>query len=65
MEDIEILLVRSWLCWLGYVFRMEDDCLVKFLLYGELIEGICFVGWLKFRYKDMCKSVLKCGNVFG
>ena len=63
MEDIEILLVRSRLRWLGHVSRMEDDRPVKSLLYGELTEGTRPVG--RPRYKDTCESTLKCGNALG
>ena len=65
VEDIEILLVRSRLRWLGHVSRMEDDRPVKSLLYGELTEGTRPVGRPKLRYKDTCKSALKCGNALG
>ena len=66
VEYIEILLVRSRLRWLGHVSRMEDDRPVKSLLYGELTEGTRPVGRPKLiRYKDTCKSVLKCGNALG
>ena len=58
VEDIEILLVRSRLRWLGHVSRMEDNRPVKSLLYGELAEGTRPVGRPKLRYKDTCKSVV-------
>ena len=45
--------------------RMEDDRPVKSLLYGELAEGTRTVGRTQLRYKDTCKSVLKCRNAFG
>ena len=54
VEDIEILLVRSRLRWLGHVSRMEDNRPVKSLLYGELTEGTRPVGRPKLRYKDTC-----------
>ena len=44
---------------------MEDDRPVKSLLYGELTEGTRPVGRPKLRYKDTCKSALKCGNALG
>ena len=44
---------------------MEDDRPVKSLLHGELTEGTRPVGRPKFRYKDTCKSVLKCDNALG
>ena len=43
---------------------MEDDHLVKSLLYGELTEGTRPAGRPKLGYKDTCKSVLKLGNAF-
>ena len=55
----------SQLHWLGHVSRMEDDRPVKSLLLGELTEGIRPVGRPKLRYKDTCKSMLKCGNALG
>ena len=44
---------------------MEDNRPVKSLFYGELTEGTRPVGRPKFRYKDTCKSALKCGNALG
>ena len=65
VDDIEILLVRSRLRWLGHVSRMEDNRPVKYLLYGELTEETRPVGRSKLRYKDTCQSALKCGNAIG
>ena len=65
VEDIEILLVRSRLRWLGNVSRMEDNHPMKSLLYGELTEETRPVGRPKLRYKDTCTSALKCGNALG
>ena len=48
-----------------HVSRMEDDRPVKSLLYGESTEGTRPVGRPKLRYKDTCKSALKCGNALG
>ena len=62
-EDIEIVLVKNRLRWLGHVSRMDDDRPVKSLLYGELFNGTRPVGRPKLRYKDTCKSVLKSGKV--
>ena len=62
-EDIEITLVKSRLRWLGHISRMEDERPVKSLLYGELDKGTRPVGRPNLRYKDTCKSVLKCGNI--
>ena len=38
-EDIEVMLVRSRLRWLGHVCRMDDNRPQKQLLYGELASG--------------------------
>ena len=62
-EDIEVILVRNRLQWLGHVSRMDDDRPVKSLLYGELESGTRPIGRPKLRYKDTCKSVLKLGGV--
>lgn len=62
-EDIETILIKSRLRWLGHVTRMDDDRPVKSLLYGELDKGSRSVGRPKLRYKDICKSVLKLGRM--
>ena len=61
-EDIEILLVKSRLRWLGHVSRMENDRPVKSLLYGDLSERKRPVGRPKLIYKDTCKCALKCDD---
>lgn len=61
-EDIEIMLIKSRLRWLGHVSRMDDDRPVKALTYGELDKGTRPVGRPKLRYKDTCKSVLESGR---
>ena len=43
--DIEIILVRNRLCWMGHVARMPDVRPVKALLYGVLEEGSRRVGY--------------------
>ena len=65
VEDIEIILIRSWLRWLGHVSRMDNERPVKAWLYGELVESTRPVGRPKLRYKITCKSALKCGDVLG
>ena len=62
-EDIEIILIKSRLRWIGHVARMNDDRPVKSLMYGELDKGSRSVGRPKLRYKDTCKSVLKLGRM--
>ena len=61
-EDIEVMLVRSRLRWLGHVCRMDDNRPQKQLLYGELASGSRPVGRPKLRVKDSCKSILKSGQ---
>ena len=63
IEDMEVKLVRTHLRWLGHVCRMEEDRPVKELLYCELAHGSRPVGRPKLRFKDTCKSALKCGHV--
>ena len=62
-EDIEIILIKSRLRWLGHVARMNGDRTVKSLMYGELFKGSRSVGRPKLRYKNTCKSVLKLGKM--
>ena len=62
-EDIEIMLIKSRLRWLGHVSRMDDDRPVKTLMYGELDKGTRPVGRPKLRFKDTCKSILKSGKI--
>ncbi|PFX20644.1 hypothetical protein AWC38_SpisGene14894 [Stylophora pistillata] len=60
VEDMEVMLVRTRLRWLGHVSRMDNDRLVKQFLYFELAHGSRPVGRPKVRFKDTCKRVLKC-----
>ena len=45
--------------WLGHVCRMEDGCIPKDLLYGELVTGKRPTGCPQLPYKDTCKRDLK------
>ena len=63
VEDMEVMLVRTRLRWLGYVCRMNNDKPVKQLLYCELAYGSRPIGRPKLRFKDTCKIALKCGHV--
>lgn len=38
------MLVKMQLCWEGHITRIEDRCLPKILLYGDLSYGRCDVG---------------------
>ena len=45
----------------GSVVTMTTTAMMN----GELTEGTCPVEWPKLRYKDTCKSAIKCGNALG
>ena len=62
-EDIEIILIKNRLRWLGHVSKMDNNRPVKSLLYGELDIGKRLVGRPRLRYKDTCKSILKSVRV--
>ena len=62
-EDIENILIRNRLRWLGHVVRMQDERPVKNLLYSELAEGTRKVGRPFLRFKDTMKDILKRGGV--
>ncbi|KAJ7415836.1 hypothetical protein WISP_75833 [Willisornis vidua] len=56
VSSIEAMLIRTQLCWAGHVSRMEDRCLLKIVLYGELATGCHKRRALKKRYKDSLKN---------
>ena len=64
IEDMEVMLVRIHLRWIGHIFRMNNDRPVKQLLYCELAHGSHPIGWPELWFKDTCKSALKCGHVW-
>ena len=53
------MLIKAQLRLTGHVIRMEDHCIPKQLLYGELCEGKRKAEPPKLRYKDTLKSNLK------
>ena len=57
--DVEIILIRNRLRWMGHVARMSDERSVKALLYGVLKEGSRRVGRPLLRCKDTLKDILK------
>ena len=63
VDDIEVLLAKSRLRWLGHVGRMEDDRAAKKVLFGELADGYRTVGRPKLRFKDNCKQLLKLADL--
>ena len=48
---------------LGHVLRMNDERIIKDLLYSELVVGKRNIGQPRLRYKDDCKRDLKSLNV--
>ena len=61
-EDIEVLLAKNRLRWLGHVARMDDSRMVKLLLFGELAEDTRTDGRPRLRFKDSCKNLIKIGG---
>ncbi len=52
MPSIHTLIEKAQARWAGHILRMNDQCLPKVLLYGELAQGKRRVGRPKLRYKD-------------
>ncbi|KAJ7412849.1 hypothetical protein WISP_94159 [Willisornis vidua] len=57
------MLMRTQLRWAGHVSRMEDLCLPKIVLYGELATSYRKRGAPKKRYKDFLKQHLSLGHI--
>ena len=57
------ILAKRRLRWLGHVTRMEDGRIPKDMLYGELATGSRPAGRPNLRYKDVCKSDLRAGDI--
>ena len=49
------LLTQRHLWWLGHIIRMEDGCIPKDLLYGELVTGKRPAERPQLCFKDICK----------
>ena len=57
------LLHQCHLHWLGHVHRMEDGCIPKDLLYGELAIGARCGGSPQLHYNHLCKHDMKACNI--
>ena len=57
--EIECMLMKSQLRWVGHVVRMEDSRIPKHLLYGQLSNGSRRVGRPLLRFKDKLKANIK------
>lgn len=63
MISIEAMILKSQLCWVGHVTRMEDHRLPKQLLYGELCAGKRNTGRPRKRFKDCVKAHLTYADI--
>ena len=61
--DVEVILAKNRLRWLGHVARMDSSRTVKQLFYGELVQGNRPIGRPRLRYKDNIKALLKTGGI--
>ena len=57
------LLTQRHLCWLGHISYMLDGQIQKHMLYGKLATGSRPAGKPFLCCKDICKQVLKAGNI--
>ena len=53
------MLLKAQLGWLGHVYRMEENCMPRRLLYGGLLQGKRHQGRQKKQYKDTVKASLQ------
>ena len=60
-EDIENILIRNRLLWMGHV-RLPDDIPTKALFYGKLAQGSRKTGHPLLRYKVTIKDILNRGG---
>ena len=62
--SVHLMLCKLRLHWLGHVQqRMEDACIPKDLLSGELATGCRSIGLPALRFKDVCKCDLKLTGI--
>ena len=63
VTSIEAMLLKTQLCWRGHFSGMEDHCLPKIALYGELSTGHRNKGAPRKRYKHTLKRSLTTCNI--
>ena len=61
-EDIENILIRNRLRWMGHVVRLPDERPTKALLYGALAKGSRKTGRPLLQYRDTIKDILNRGG---
>ncbi|XP_076035734.1 uncharacterized protein LOC143021854 [Oratosquilla oratoria] len=63
MISIETMIIKSQLRCVGHVIQMDDHCLPKQLLYGELSSGKRNTGRPRKRFKNCVKTHLTHTNI--
>ena len=63
LPSMYTILRQRRLRWLGHVHRMEDGCIPKDILYGELASGKRSIRCPQLRYKDVCKRDMKALDI--
>ena len=59
LPNIQSMVMKSCLWWVGHIVRMDDGCLPRQLFYGEMWEGKRSALKPKKRFKDTIKYYLK------
>ena len=60
---IEAIILKSRLCWVGHILRLEDNRLPKQLMFGELASGKRKQGRPLKRFKDCIKARISNGEI--
>ena len=59
LTSITTILSRRRMKWLGYVYRMDNTCIPKKCLFGELSSGKRSQVRPKLHYKGVCKDTMR------
>lgn len=52
---VHLLPGQRRLRWLGHIYRMNDDCITKDIIYDEMATGQCPEGRPTLRFEDVCE----------
>ena len=63
IPSIYSLLSQHRLRWAGHVRRMQDGCIPKDIMYGELEQGTRAAGRPKLNYRDVLKRDLRSTDI--